>query len=237
MKLGNWHKCLKLHIYSLSTPRGRNCAYFRSMGTGFPDIGRFSKLPYLGAKLGHCQKLHIYSISTPEVQNGVYFRFTGNGFWDTSWFSKLPHLGMQLGHWLKCREHFCTYSLFLLQGVKIELIFGLLAAISKMWADFQNCLISAWNLVKFQQVAHIVSLYPKGVEIGLIFSQRTAVFEILADFQTCHIWAWNLNIGQCARSCTYTLFLPQEVETELIFALQAAASKIRTDFQNCHIWA
>ena len=38
-------------------------AYFRSTGSGFHDMGRFSKLPYLGMKLGHWpkfQKLHIY---------------------------------------------------------------------------------------------------------------------------------------------------------------------------------
>ena len=48
--------------------RGRNWAYFRSTGSGFWDIGRFSKLPYLGMKLGHWQKfqkLRTYSLSTP----------------------------------------------------------------------------------------------------------------------------------------------------------------------------
>ena len=39
-------KFQKLHIYTLSTQRGRNSAYFRSTGSGFRDTGRFSKLPY-----------------------------------------------------------------------------------------------------------------------------------------------------------------------------------------------
>ncbi len=47
----------------------------------------------------------------------------------------------------------------------------------------------------------------------------------------------NLAIGQSARSCTYTLFLPQGGEIELIFALRAAVSEIQASFQNCHIWA
>ncbi len=32
---------------------GENWAYFRSTGSGFQDMGRFSQLPYLGMKLGH----------------------------------------------------------------------------------------------------------------------------------------------------------------------------------------
>ncbi len=39
-----------------------------------------------------------------------------------------------------------VYSLFLPQGVKIEPIFVLQAAISKIRAEFQNCHIWAWNL-------------------------------------------------------------------------------------------
>ena len=49
--------------YTLFLPRGVKIrAYFRSMGSGFKDTGRFSKLPYLGMKLGYWpkfQKLHI----------------------------------------------------------------------------------------------------------------------------------------------------------------------------------
>ncbi len=48
-------------------PRGRNGGYFRSRSSGFRDMGRFTKLPYLGMKFGHwpkCQKLAIYLLST-----------------------------------------------------------------------------------------------------------------------------------------------------------------------------
>ncbi len=37
----------------------------------------------------------------------------------------------------------CTYTLFLPQGVEIELIFALRAAVSEIWAHFQNCHIWA----------------------------------------------------------------------------------------------
>ena len=42
-------------------PMDRIWAYFHPRNSGFWDTGRFSKLPYLGVKLGHwpkCQKLH-----------------------------------------------------------------------------------------------------------------------------------------------------------------------------------
>ncbi len=82
MILGHRPKFQKLHMYSLPAPRGRNWAYFWSMGSGSRDTGRFSKLPYLGMKLnGHWpqfQKLHIYSISTSGDRNWGYFRYTGH---------------------------------------------------------------------------------------------------------------------------------------------------------------
>ncbi len=62
------------HILSFSfCPQGVEIEpYFRSMGSGFRDICRFSTLPYLGMKFGHWQKfqkLHIYSLSTPWGRN------------------------------------------------------------------------------------------------------------------------------------------------------------------------
>ncbi len=65
-------------------PRGRNWVYFRSTGSSFRDIGRFSKLPYLGMKLGHWpkfQKLHIYSLSSPGESKLSLFLLYGQPFW------------------------------------------------------------------------------------------------------------------------------------------------------------
>ncbi len=78
MKLSHWPKCQKLHIYPLSTPKGRNWAYFCSTGSAFRDTGRFSKLPYLGMKLSHwpkCQKLHIYFLSIYPSGVGIELIF------------------------------------------------------------------------------------------------------------------------------------------------------------------
>ena len=57
-------------------PRGRNWAYFHSMGNSFQNTGRFSKLPYLGMKLVHWtkfQKFHTYSLNYPQVSNFTPF--------------------------------------------------------------------------------------------------------------------------------------------------------------------
>ncbi len=56
------------YTYTLSLSKRESWAYFRFTGNSFWDTGRFSKLPYLGMKLGHwpkCQKLHIYCLPTP----------------------------------------------------------------------------------------------------------------------------------------------------------------------------
>ncbi len=85
-------------------------------------------------QLGHLQvsnckfqKLHIYSISTSGVEIELIFHSMCSSFLHTCRFSKLPDLGRS-----------CTYILFLSQGVKIELIFALRAAVSEIRADFEN---------------------------------------------------------------------------------------------------
>ncbi len=174
-QLGHWPKCQKLHIYPFSTPGGRNWAYFCSTGSTFRDTGRFSKLPYLGMKLSKWskfQKLHIYLLSTPRGQNWACFSPTGSGFQDMGQFSKLPYLGMKLGHQPSSRS--CTYSLFLLQGVEIELNFALWAAVSEIQADFQNHHIWEWNLASGQnsRSCTYTSFLPQGGEIELTEKNR-----------------------------------------------------------------
>ncbi len=79
--------------YSLSNPWVKIELSFTLAAAGFWETGRFSKLPYLGMKLGHwpkCHKLRIYSLSTPGGQNWAYRYFcsTGSDFWDMGWFLK-----------------------------------------------------------------------------------------------------------------------------------------------------
>ncbi len=73
-QLGHGPLFQKLHLHSLSTTKGRRkWAYFRSMGSGFWDNDRFSKLPYMGMKLGKCpnfQNLHICPLTTPPPPRG-----------------------------------------------------------------------------------------------------------------------------------------------------------------------
>ncbi len=70
LKLGHWPKYQRLHIYFFPC-QGVEIELFSLYGYGFWDTCQFSKLPYLGMKLGHwltCPKLQICSIS---LHNGV----------------------------------------------------------------------------------------------------------------------------------------------------------------------
>ncbi len=148
MILGHWPKFQKLHIYTLFlTQWGQNWAYFRSTGSGFRDMGRFSKLVYLGMKIGHqpkFQKLDIHSLSTPGGWNWAYLRSTASAFRDRGDFLNFHIWALNLVIRQSARS--CTYTLFLHQGVEIELLFALWAAVSEIWAHFQTCHIWAWNL-------------------------------------------------------------------------------------------
>ncbi len=86
--------------------------------------------------------------------------------------------------------------------------------------------IWAWS----PEVAHILFLTQR-VATELIFFLRALVSEIWVNFLTCYIWIWNLAVGQSARSCIYTLFLPQGVEIGVIFALRAVIFDIAPIFK------
>ena len=72
---------------------------------------------------------------------------------------------MKLGNWPKFTRS-CTYNPFLSQGLEIELIFALRAAVSeiRIRADIQNCLFGheTSSLPKDPDVAHILSFYRRG---------------------------------------------------------------------------
>ena len=85
------HEFQKLPIYSLSTPKAMKLSLFLLYGQRFLRYrGEFSKLPYLGTKLGmwpKFQKLHVYKSNYSRVPNCTLFcsmipRFPDNwGFW------------------------------------------------------------------------------------------------------------------------------------------------------------
>ncbi len=140
MKLGHWPKFQQLHRYSLSTPDGRNWAYFRSTGSGFWDTGRFSKLPYLGMKLGHrpkFQKLHIFPLSIPsggKIELIFALRTSVSKIWADFQIWKLWAWKLAI----RQSARSCTHTLFVPQGLEIELIFALLAAFSVIRANFSK---------------------------------------------------------------------------------------------------
>ncbi len=178
------------HILSFY-PRGLQLSLFLVYGSGFWDTGQFSTFPYLGMKLGHWPKIHICCLSTPKGRNWAYFCSTGSGLRDTGWFSKLPYLGMKLGIGPKVQQ-LHIYSLSTpVEGVDIELIFALWAAVSEIRANVQNCHIWAWNVASRQisRSCTYALFLPKGVEIELIFALLAAVSEIQAKFQNRDIWA------------------------------------------------
>ncbi len=217
---------------------GLNFRYTRS---GFRDTRPFTKLPYLGMKLGHwtkCQK-YTYSSSTPGVEIELIFALYGQ------WFSRYwPLFKIAIfRHETGPKSRSCTCTLFLPQGVKSERIFTLRAVVSEIQTDFQNCLISAWNWAIGQSARSCTYTFclPQGVEIEPILSLRAEVSKIRADFQNCHICAWNLAIGQSARSWTYTDILSFYVSRSKgsLFSLDRQSFRKYgiLDLQYCRFWA
>ncbi len=216
----------------LSTPGGRNWANFCSMGTSFQDMGHFSKLPYLGMKIGNWPKLHIYPLSIPGGWNWPYFRSTGSGFRYTGQFSKLPYMGMKLGNGESAKT--CTYTLSTPGGKN-------LAYFHSTGSGFQNksrfsklpylgMKLDHWP--KYQKL-HIYSLATLGGRNWAYFRSTSSGFRDTGRFSKLAIFGhetWPLATVAHTHQCT--LFLPQGVEIELIFALWAAVSELRAVFQN-----
>ena len=161
----------------------------------------------------------------------------------------------QLVHWQK-NARSCIYSLFLPQGVAVELILALWAAVSKIRADFQNCHIWAWNLPigqsshwpKFQKL-HIyispplirTSLLPKNVSLlerySLVRENTTFIYSTCCQKFVSFLARCPFYRVSCKRGTRVHSFYSQGFEIELIFALWAAVFEIRAYIQNSHIWA
>ncbi len=96
MELGNWPKFQKLHLYSLSTPGGRNWASFPSTGSGFQDRADFQschiwawnyRSPTKDPEAAYTSILFL----AQGVENELIFFSMGSGFQDTGRLSKLPY--------------------------------------------------------------------------------------------------------------------------------------------------
>ena len=198
------------HIHSLSIPGRRNWAYFHCLGTGqrFRDDRWFSKLPFSPWKLATGQKTRngTYTLSNPGGQNWDHSRSTGSGFQDTGRFSKFSYMGINFRS--------CIYTLFLPQGVEIELIVALWAAVSEVQANFQKLPYLGMKLGKWPkfQKLHIYPLStPGGRNWGyfLLYGQRFPRYGPSFKIPIFGHETWQVASGQSSRSCTYTLFLPQ----------------------------
>ncbi len=143
MKLGHWPKFQMLHIISLSTSDVQNWAYFRSTDSSFRDTVRFSKMPYLGVK--HVMQLALILSFYPRGSKLSLFWFYRLRFPRYRTIFKIAQFGHET--WPLANSRSCTYTVLLLRGVEIDLMFALWAGVSEILADLQNCHIWAWNLV------------------------------------------------------------------------------------------
>ncbi len=130
----------------------------------------------------------------------------------------------------------CTHTPFLPQGSKLTLFSLYEEQFSRYGPIFKIAIFGheTWSLAKVPEVTHILSFHPRGSKLSLfsLYGQWFSRYGLI--FKTA-IWAWNLAIGQSARCCTYTLFIPQGVEIKFIFTLRAAVSEIQADFQQLYI--
>ncbi len=158
MTMSGWKLTISLFHPSIH-PRGSKVSLFSLYGQW---LLRFSKLPYLGMKLGHWQKdsevTHIpyFYPSTPLSLFSLY------GEWFLSYgpifkldifgheTCQLAYLGPEVAHTLTFYPRGSKWSLFSRD------------AVSEILAYFQNCHIWPWNLAIGQvpEVAHILPKLP-----------------------------------------------------------------------------
>ena len=168
-------------------PRELNWAYFHSMGSGFWDTGRFSKLPYLGMKPGHWEKSArscTYALFLPQgveiepifVLRAVVFKMRtifkvaifGHETWQVAKLPELAHIlsfypGLKLNFFRSKGKRFPRYEPIF----KID-IFG----------------HETWSLVKVPEIAHILSFYLMGSKLNLFslygqgFQRYWMIFKI-----------------------------------------------------------
>ena len=140
MKLSHWPKFQKMHIYTLSTPWGRNWAFYfapEAAVTKIQDDFQNCHIWALNLPIGQNSRSCIYIIlQTQGVEICAYFHSMHSGFRNMRRFSKLPNLGMKLGHWQKLKK-LQLYSLST-PGVEFEHIFALRAAVSEIRPNFSK---------------------------------------------------------------------------------------------------
>ena len=136
------------------------------------------------------------------------------------------------------RYRSCTYTFFLSQGVDIDLIFTLWAAVSETKAYFQNYPYLGMKLGHWQKFhkLHILCFYAYGVyKSNLFLLDTSSGFRDTGQFSKLPYLGMELGHWQNFQKLhIYPLFLYQRVKMEFIFALRAVNFEIRANFQNCH---
>ncbi len=163
MKFGHWQKIQKLHILFFN-PRGRNWSYFHSTASGFWDLGRFLKLPYLGMSFltDKGSRSGTYAVLPFYPMKLSLFRSTGSGFRDTADFQNCHIWPWNLAPAESSRS--CKYTLFYLKRSKLSLVSLYGQRFLTYGHFFLNCHIWAWtcSLTKDPEVTHILPFYPRG---------------------------------------------------------------------------
>ena len=153
-------KLQKLYINSLSTPRGRNWAYFYSTGSIFWDMRSFSKLPYLGMKLGHWQNFQkcTYTLFYPmgvKIELIFTLRVAVSEICADSENCHIWAWNLAIVQ----NSRSCTYTLILPHGVEIELVFALRVS---LWDTGRFPKLPwAWNLITDKSSRRCTYTHPK----------------------------------------------------------------------------
>ena len=131
--------------YILFLPQEAEIGLFLHYRQRFRNMDWFSKLPYLGMKLGRWQKfqkLHVHSLSTLGSKMSLFLLYGQRFLRYRPIFNIFGHDTWPLA---KVPEVIHTLS-FYHRGRKWPCFFVLRAAIYEIGADFQNCHIWTWNL-------------------------------------------------------------------------------------------
>ncbi len=209
------------------------------MGSGFRDIGQFSKLPYLGMKLGHPPKCQMctYTYFLPKGSKLRLFSLYWQRFPRYRPIFNIAIFGHET--WALVKMPDVAHIPFLPQGGEIKLIFALRAAVFEIQADFQNCPIFEWNLATGQNArcCTYTLFLPRGSKLSLFlfYGLRFSRYGLILKIAIFGHETWPLaKMADVAHICS---FYPRGVEIKLIFTLRTAVFEIWVDFQNCHIWA
>ncbi len=158
-------------------------------------------------KLGYWpkfQKVYMHLFSTQGGRNWAYFRSMAalSEIWTDVQNCRIWSWNLAIGQ-------SSTYTLFLPQGIKIELIFTLRAAVSKILAHFQNCHIWAWKFAIGQssRICTYTLFLPQGSKLSLFSLYRLRFPRYGPLFKIATFGHENLAIGKIVPEVAHVLSL------------------------------